>query len=400
MAATYANSSALLKEIYEPRVRKQLNDDVVALKRIEKSSEGVRNDVGGRYVTFAVHTKRNQGIGARAEMELLPRPGKQGNAAARVGLKYQYGSIGLTGQAMKLAEHDYQSFASVLDQEVTRIRDDLAVDLNRQVYGNGSGTFTTLSPSTGGTLTAQNVLWLQEDMRVDIIRGITGGSPTVVASDRVISGITPTTGTAGTVTISGANPTVQSGDVIVRHGNMNREWTGFGAIIQDSGTLYNISPTTEPVWKAHVDAPGAARPLSEGLMINMVDRIRTSGSKPTVIFTSLGVRRAYFALLSQQRQYVNTQEFEGGFKGLAFTTDNGDVPLISDIMCPQGDMLFVNEKEIKLYREADWAWMDEDGSKWVRTQGYDAYEATLFQYSELGTHRRNSHGRMTNIQEA
>ena len=46
MGATLATVSAILKEIYEPRVRKQLNDDAVTLRRIEKSSEGVESNVG------------------------------------------------------------------------------------------------------------------------------------------------------------------------------------------------------------------------------------------------------------------------------------------------------------------------------------------------------------------
>lgn len=175
MPASLATASAILKEIYEPRIRKQLEDENVALKRIEKSSDGVENTVGGRYVTFAIKTRRNSGIGARNELEALPTPGQQGNAAARVGLKYQYGGIRLTGQAMKLADSNYQAFASVLDQEVTGLKDDLAKDLNRQVYGDGSGVVATLDASTGTTLTAEDVMYMQEGMQVDIITGTTLG---------------------------------------------------------------------------------------------------------------------------------------------------------------------------------------------------------------------------------
>ncbi len=43
--------------------------------------------------------------------------------------------------------------------------------------------------------------------------------------------------------------------------------------------------------------------------------------------------------------------------------------------------------------------MDRDGSMWQRVVGFDAYEATMFQYSELGTHRRNSHGVIQDLTE-
>jgi hypothetical protein len=117
------------------------------------------------------------------------------------------------------------------------------------------------------------------------------------------------------------------------------------------------------------------------------------------MFSNLGVRRAYFNLLSQQRRYTNTTKFEGGFSGLAFTTDRGDIPFVVDIDCPLNRVYGINEKEITLYRESDWSFMNRDGSMWQRVVGFDAYEATLYQYSQLGTHRRNTHFLLSDITE-
>ena len=400
MPATLATASALLKEIYEPKMNKQLNEEVVALRRIERSSEGVTNEVGGRYVTFPIHTRRNSGIGARNELEALPTPGQQGHAAGRVGLKYQYGSIRLSGQAMKLAETNYQSFASVLDSEVTGLKNDLAKDLNRQVYGTHRGAIGVFeATASSNVLDVEDVMYAQLGMQIDIIDGTTLGSasPTVKASNRQIIDIDTDN---NTIEIDGAALAVAAGDIFVRTGNINREWTGLTEIVSNTGTLYNIDPTVEPLWKAHVDSNGGTpRALSEGLMIGVADKIRAAGSYPTVAFMNLGVRRAYWNLLVQQRQFVNTKEFDGGFTGLAFTTDKGEIPMVSDTDAPKNKIFFVNEKEIKVYRESDWSWMDMDGSRWQRVIGYDAYEATMYQYSELGTHRRNSHAVLEDLIE-
>src|ERR671931_385929 len=137
MGATMSTISALTKEIYEGTLRKQLNDDTVALKRLQRTSEGVTSEVGGKYVTFPIHTTRNAGIGARLENEQLPTAGQQGTAAARVSLKYLYGRVRLTGQTMELAEKNVQAFTSALDLEMNGLKRDLAKDLNRQVYGDG-----------------------------------------------------------------------------------------------------------------------------------------------------------------------------------------------------------------------------------------------------------------------
>ena len=66
MPATLTTVNAILKEVYEPKIQ-DLQHDAVALKRIEKSSDGVISEVGGKYVTFPLHTRRNSGIGARNE---------------------------------------------------------------------------------------------------------------------------------------------------------------------------------------------------------------------------------------------------------------------------------------------------------------------------------------------
>lgn len=408
MPASLATVAALLKEIYEPNVRQQLNNDVVALRRVERSSDGIETTVGGRYVTFAIRTRRNSGIGARNELEALPVAGQQGNAAARVGLKYLYGLVRLSGQSFDLADQNYQAFTSVLEQEMDGLKTDLAKDCNRQVYGDGSGAVSIATAVGAGSAganpftstTGTGVMYAQLGEMVDLIDGTTLGnaSPTVKASNRQITAINVTT---GVITFDGASQAVAVGDILVRTGNVNREWTGFTKIVNNTGTLYNIDPNVEPVWKAEVNSnSGTLRALSEGIMVNMADRVRTNGGQTTVIFSDLGVRRAYWQLLVQQRQYVNTKEFAGGFNGLSFTTDAGEIPFVADIDCPPNKQYFLNEKELTYYREGDWSWMNRDGSMWQRVIGYDAYEGVMYQYSELGCHRRNSQGMISDLTEA
>lgn len=400
MPATLTTVNAITKEIYEPRIREQLQDEAVALKRIESSSDGVESQVGGKYVTFPLHTRRNQGIGARNELEQLPAPGQQAYAAARISLRYQYGGARLSGQTMELVEKNYQAFASALDLEMTGLKNDLRKDLNRQVYGNGSGAVVTArAVGTGNTFNASSAQWAQLGMQVDIVTGTTlaNANPTIVASNRQIVAVDVDT---NTITFDGAAQATAIGDVMVRTGSVNREWAGLGAIIAKTGTFQNVDPTVEPTWKSVVDDNGGVnRPLSEGLMILMADKVRANGGQVTAMFSNLGVRRAYFNLLSQQRRYTNTQEFTGGFRGLAFTTDNGDIPFVVDTDAPPNRIYGINEKEITLYRESDWSFMDRDGSKWIRVAGFDAYDATMYQYSNIGTHRRNTHFLLADITE-
>lgn len=394
MGATLTTLNAITKEIYEPGIREQLNNEVPMLKRIERTSRGTSNEVGGRYVTFPIHVRRNQGIGARNELEALPTAGQQGFNAARIGLKYLYGSVQLSGQTIALIDKNYQAFASGMDQEMSGIRKDLALDQNRQVWGNGTGVIGT-SLIVQGPLTTV-VLDRVDLFQIDEVVDFVLANGTVSQAGRTITAINLAT---KAITISGAAITTAIGDFFVRTGNVNREWTGLSAIVSDTGILYNVNPSTEPVWKSVVVAQGSPTAVSEGQWTKEIDDIRVNGGETTVIATTLGVRRAYANLLTAQRQFVNVKEFTGGFSGIGFVTDTGEVPVIADYMAPPGVAWFLNEKAIKVYREDDWGFMDMDGSKWQRVIGYDAYSATLYQYSELGTDRRNTHGKITNIIE-
>lgn len=407
----------ILKEVYEDRLRDQLQSDVITLRRIEKTSEGVSEDVGGKYVRFPIRTSRNHGMGSRLENEALPNARTQGYASAQVNLSYQYGAIHLTGQTFELAERNPQAFASALQAEVDGLKEGLAKDMNRQVYGTSVGILATAASGSTTTFVLPNekALYLENDMYVNIWD--TSGSAFLVdatgnpnfAITNVSKGASDTT-----VTFSpAASVAVASGDTMRRAGSSidgttGKEIVGFGQIVSDSGTLFNIDPSVYPVWKSEVDSnSGTNRALTEGRMIKMVDRIRVNGARPSVIFTSLGVRRSYFNLLSQQREFVNTKSFTGGFEGLAFAGAGGEIPVVEDVDSPPNQMLFLSEKELKLYQAGDWSFMNRDGSNWQRVVGvsngnvnyFDAYTSMMFKYCQMGTHRRNAHGLISDITE-
>lgn len=414
MPASLATLTGVLKEVYDGKLREQFNNEVVLLKRIARNGGGsvISTNVGGKYVTFPIHVSRNTGIGGRRENENLPVAGNQGTAPAQLRLKYLYGSVQLTGQTLRLANKDPQTFVAGLDLEMNGLKDDLAKDLNRQIYGDGTGAIATTSTAGAGattlTITA-GINYLQVGELVDV------HTPATLAADGAVKNLTgPLTVTnvdpvAGTATV--VHPTTPitfaAGDVLVRTGSQNREWTGLKAIVNNTGTLYGVDPNTYNIWKSIVDANGGVnRPLSESAMLRNVHAVRNNGGKTTLLVSSLGVQRAYWNLLVQARRFSNVKEFTGGYSGLVFTTDQGEVPMVADIDCPLNTIYGLSEPNIRLYRDADWDWMDYDGSMWDRVPGSvagtikDAYAATMFQYSELGTDRRNAHFVMKDITES
>jgi hypothetical protein len=114
---------------------------------------------------------------------------------------------------------------------------------------------------------------------------------------------------------------------------------------------------------------------------------------PDLILTSHALRREYYDLCIADRRAVNTMTLDGGWKALEF---NG-IPLTVDQDAIDGEMYFITTKDLSIYRMSDYEWMTKDGSVLHRVADYDAYEAVLFRYAELGCTRRNSHAVLADL---
>ncbi len=404
MSATMTTVAGILKEVYEGQVNDQLNSEAVALKRITRSSEGVFETPGGKYVVFPVRNKRNHGISYRSEGVAMADAGRQGYAQAQETLRYGYGRAKFTGQVLELAKTAPQAFMNAADAEMDTLKDDVVRDCNRIAWGNGpgfvatggTGVIATVSVASGGastTITVADTFLIEPGMVIDVVDAT--GTPIANGTGKTVQSVTSST--AFVVDATGPNTT--TAHHITRTGNWNKEPYGLMNLIDDTGTVHNINSATagNEYWRSIDD--GTTTTLTEAAMIKKCDDIRKAGgAKPSVIFCSLGVRRAYFNLLTAMRRYNEPKEWTGGLVGLAFNFGK-EIPVVEDLDAPSGNMTFLTESEITVYRTRDWYWDDLDGNilKWV--SGFDVYEAYMKSYWQIVTHKRNAHARFTALTE-
>lgn len=396
-------ATELLKEVYVGRINNQLDSAPTTYNRIKRVTNAEK--YGGKYVDFPIHIERNTGIGARKEREALPQAGKQGYREAHVGIKSFYGAFELTGQAFDLAEKGDQSFGSLVKEESTRIRDDLMVDRNRQCYGDGTGTMATVTALPAGqVISVSDITYFQDGMRLSVYQG---ASTTERVGGLLVTDIDEDD---ETITVSGSVAGIAIGDSVARDGNGgDREWLGLSAIVDDASSLYGISHNNGPNgsrhWRSHVNNNGDVEtPISELMLARMMDKIKHSGGKTSVIMTTPGVLRAYWALLEGKRRFVNTQKFDGGYTGLSFSSPNGgEIPFLADDDCQTGTAYFLDESKLDIYRPYEYKLIERGGSTWkMKTDAdgtYDIWQSWLVEHSQIGTKRRNTHGKITNIQE-
>jgi len=396
---TMAQISAALKEVYEPRIEAQYNKEIIFGKRIEKTSDGISDMIGGKYLDFPIEVARNPGISYRLEGEALGNPGATPYEEVHVPVFAGYGRVRFTGHVMKLATTKPQAFADMAKREMTNLKDAALKDSSRIYYGDGTGLLATVA--VGATASTIEVSrsegkWLTKGMEIDILNTSTY-VPLAVGREitLVVPGVTTTV-----VTFTGAAVTSTTSHGAYRAGNatggVQREPTGMLKIADNAGTLHTLDPTLAPIWKGVETAMGGA--LTEAAMGRLCDDIHENGGKVSAIFCSLGVRRAYFNLLKSGRQFHNTVEFDGGYKALGF--HNGEeIPVIADVDAPASTMIFTDEKELSIRQAEEWRLVDTDGNIFDRVPGYDMYEVLLRKFWELCTYRRNTQGKLVTITE-
>jgi len=392
-------ASEALKLVYGD-LHMQLRDKTPALDFIKASSSNITRN--GKEVVFDTHIGRNQGIGARDVREKLPTAGAQKYKQAHLYLKNLYGSIEVDGQLFEQAAEDYQAFINVVDNEIKGLRRDLAVDMNRQIYGDGSGTLAVVAADNSGdtTVVFDSVHYVDYDMVVDVLDASNSfaqlhNEVTVVAIDSATN----------TVTFS-TNITVSAGDIIVRASNTtnsyNKELTGLAKIVSATGVLHEIDPATTPVWKSTevmLGSSGTPGTLTELDLISLVQKVDKQGGDVDVFLASPGVYNAYWNLLQSFRQFTNTATLTGGQRSFNFEALGKPIRFVSDYAAPKGTLYALSSKELVMNQKKDWSWMDRDGSMWSRVADTDAYEARYYLYAELGTYRRNAHAKLHNIAE-
>ena len=453
-AAILSNYSEVLKTFYLPAIQEQLNDATFLANMLETNE----TDISGKNATINLHYGRNTGTGARADGGSLPDAGYQKHQTCTVPMRYQYGRVTFSGPTIAATRDQKGSYANVVDNEITGITRDLMMEVNRQYWGcgygllarwlaTGSGTSYNLQRayrgnSAGGdgfgsTFGAKYVRPNGNNSAVPVV--LTEASAVITATtvdptDIAVSAVTEVIASGyDTITCTDPSVTEAAGTYYVRPGSApslatstaaaagRYEMMGLRGIVTDSNlddiVMYsgtstsNTAPADDPLqglsvgtyswWKSIVDKHsagryGGQRALSFKLMDRMFDKVEENAGKdygPDVVITTRAIRREYKELCEGDRRHVNTMTLDGGWKALEY---NG-IPLMVDDDAIDGEMYFLTMRDLALYRMSDYNWMDKDGSILSRISGYDAYEAVLYRYAELGCKRRNSQGVLVDL---
>lgn len=408
---------AILRDDYKS-YWENLNQKAWLLAQVETKKDSVQ----GRIARHSIHTGRSGGIGARVEGATLPTADQQRHATVPVPVRWNTARIQLTVQLLEMATGEPGSFVNALENEMS-IKNDVMRDINRQLYGTSNGVIATCGTTTTSatiqllaTTTATQMRHFYVGRVVDIG---TVASPFTIAQARTITAVDTTN---KTITVSGATmSTVSSTHFVFNSGSGGAsdntgstndgqaEMTGLQTIMSTSAVLHTLNPSSQPVWKAQVlSNSGTNRPLSETTLdLAILNNQVESGETVKALVSNVGVFVAGKAILSAYQRNIDTMEFNGGFKGIKWSTPgvsgigSGDLGWYADFDAPSNTLYGINYDKLVVHQIAEgWKWMDQDGAILSRVSGSLAYEAVLFTSMELACVQRNAHFAITDLTEA
>jgi len=379
MAATMSTLQDVLKNFYIGPIRENLNNKTVLMSQLKKSSK----EVVGEQVVLPLHFGRNWGIGSRGTTGTgtLPTARNQQYDKAVFTTKDVYGRIQISGKTIRATKTDKGAFLRAVTSETKGMTNDLSSDVNRQEFGAGDGVLTQINGSaTSANQTVDSTQYLEEGMHVDINDD----------SDNTINTINSST----SITLASSITTVDNENVRLAGVGATDELNGLDLIVNTTGTLETIDPTSVSIWKGNVFGSDASPVvLNEDDMQEAQDDAEKKGGEVDLVVTSYLGRRKYVALLASQKRYTTPQtgKLKGGFEYIDFN----NIPLVTDRHCQEDGtktrMYFLSLKSLGIYRMADFDWMKEDGNILARQVGAsatEAYEATLVCDMEFATDAR------------
>lgn len=392
----------ILKEFYIPPVVEQLNNEVLVFQLLNASKQ----ELVGRRAIVPVHSRRSGGIGARAEYGTLPVASSQGYANAIYTLKFLYGRAQISGPAVELSADPRGAFLQAFKAELDFLRNDLTIDLARQVYGDGSGqvvAFATNASSNTLTVTAAEPLrkgFVYINQVLDV--GTTSNGQ-AVASNKTVTDVDVST---PSITVDGAAIATTAG---THFGFVAGNVSGAGVVNEiDNGLKKLVSATSgltvgainsgaagNGFWDNLRDTTGGAVSL-DNIQKN-VNQVKINGGRIDLMLSSLGIQRAVFnALQSQVRYVTEPTRLAGGYEALSVA----GYDLVGDRLAPFGEIRMLDKRFIKIFSNRDWHFLDQDGltTRWVTDQ--DAWQSALARYMNLGVSRRNVHLVMSGLTDA
>lgn len=397
---TLAAADAILKDLYVGPIVEQLNYKTYMLDQIERDSDSI--DHTGRRAIIPVHANRNRGRGSRGDNANLPIAGYNQDVDAIVPIRYHYYAMEVSDPTVTGTRSSEGAFVNVLDRETKGIARDMRKDMNRQVYGDGTGLLASVRANSTTTLVlVDTVQYIGVGDRVDVLVRSTGAATAGVQSAVVTA--RDTTAGAQTITIDTALAgTADTTYGVYIAGSRSNEMDGLRNIISSGRTLHSINSSTAgyEFWSAQ-SLSASSNVAGETLFERLADNVGAGGNGEIDVFvTSRGIRRRLADTYQSQKRFNDARavNIHGGYTAIFVN----EIPVISDDDAPKGYIFGINKDSFRWFEQTTPGWMESrDGTIFHLKDGstsgtkMNVWQAWFRWYVALGNVAPNRNGVIT-----
>lgn len=416
---TYGAIQAILKTKYpEGALPTALYKNFPFLSLVKKTT-----NFDGDYRVVALQNERPQGSSSQfAIAQGVAKNGQNGGGGSykrfQVYRTRHYGLLRMDGETMKAAVKTSGALVDLWNNETDGISTNELMELEFQLFGDGTGTRGNIASFTSSSFTLTNpadAVYFMLGMKLDFFAPSgTGLTPrvtspvTTAAGDGIyVSSINRQTGVIGVVGVGGVvnlTAPIAIGDRVTRSGDgptaaiapgsppagtASGVVTGVQAWIATPApgdSFWGLDRTTDPVRLAGQVFSGSGLPMNEALM-EAEGRVLVQGvgTPDTILVNPLDLQNLKKALGSDI-VYDRVQSNIAGisFKSIQYDGANGPMNIVADPFCPRNKafMLQLPSWELSTLGAAP-QMLDWDNNDYLRVNDNDQYEVRFGHYGQF-----------------
>lgn len=364
----------------------------------------------GAVVKIAIKTGKSGAGGVRDEWDDSPAADNVKTGFYDFNFKTYHRPIRLSGEIMEDSVGE-GGIASALQLEVEDVAQTTRIDAERTLFLDGSGKYAdVVSASSATSLVIDDMTYVQEQDRLDIVVSATGATGSGAINARVTS-IALNSPSAGKATLTLASPgliafgSVGTSYAIYKNGTYNKDSWGLDALINNVdpgvGAFGNVERSSNSFAKAQMlDAQNGS--INSSLLQALWNKQdRAAGiEKPTFCITTPEIM---IDLLKRASVLKQADHREMTIDNWLTAVAVGGVPIWGHRFCQPGRLYSIYAPDIEIMYskgvgEGRWVLDGADGGQRMqKVPGKWGYEGLFIRRSQLAARRINSQGRLFNI---
>lgn len=362
--------------------------------------------VHGQQFKFSVQVEQPQGVGnTLTATQVLPEaePGEYIELALKP--VRTYGTL-LFDRMMLLAAGQNadgkRTYVNYLENEMKGLKDYMAKEISRQLYGNKKGFISTCGVTAAATTlvlaTTAKMHQFAKRGHIDIVTTATGVA-IANGSNRIIQSVNVA---AKTMVLDAAGGVVTTDNTmsIVRKGAYNAEATGLADINSATVDIYGIITAAQRRWQAYVAAAMGPFDIKKVIKIGL-DAGVEGGGDPNLLISCPDLQAQYWYQLTGTRTVdannpaVPAKKLSTGYYELSVVMNGVECKWIASNNCPSGEIHALCTEDLGLQHLAEPAFMNINGQILLPnvygTTGTPTNKAVIEYYWQMICTRRNSH---------